>query len=173
MNTSSPDASAIAKLNSMIKGIRIAMLTTQASDGSLRSRPMATQDELFDGDLWFFTNDHTGKTEEIAREEHVALTYAEPKEDRYVSISGRACVVRDREQARRLWKPMLKAWFPGGLDDPSLALLRVNVDVAEYWDSGSSKMVSLFKMAKAALGGSPPKDLGEHEKLEVRGATAK
>ncbi len=46
----------IKKLNNLIKDIRIAMLTTQESDGTLRSRAMGTQQVEFDGDLWFFTS---------------------------------------------------------------------------------------------------------------------
>jgi general stress protein 26 len=37
----------------------------------------------------------------------------------------------------------MKAWFPDGLDDPDLALLRVHVEAAEYWDSPSSTMVHI------------------------------
>ena len=46
----------IEKVRDLIKGIKIAMLTTvNPTDGSLHSRPMATQEAEFDGDLWFFT----------------------------------------------------------------------------------------------------------------------
>jgi general stress protein 26 len=45
----------VEKLAKLIKGIKFAMLTTALPDGSLRSRPMATQNTAFDGTLWFFT----------------------------------------------------------------------------------------------------------------------
>jgi general stress protein 26 len=37
-----------------IKDVRIAMMTTAEADGTMHSRPMATQEKEFDGDLWFF-----------------------------------------------------------------------------------------------------------------------
>jgi general stress protein 26 len=144
---------AIAKLTEFIKDIRIAMLTTQTPEGSLRGRPMATQEAPFDGDLWFFTSAASPKVDEIEEEHHVQLSYASPEDNRYVSVSGRATVVRDRAKAEELWSPAMKAWFPDGLDDPDLALLRVQVEGAEYWDSPSSTMVHIVGLVKAVSTG--------------------
>jgi general stress protein 26 len=156
---------AVAKLSELIKDIRIAMLTTQAPDGSLRGRPMATQDAPFDGELWFFTGAGSPKVDEIEEEHHVHLSYASPEDNRYVSVSGRASVVRDRNKAEELWSPAMKAWFPAGLDDPDIALLRVQVEDAEYWDTPSSKMVHVIGFVKAVATGQRYQP-GENEKLE-------
>jgi len=61
-----------------------------------------------------------------------------------------------------LWSAAAKAWFPGGVDDPDLQLLRVQVQHAEYWDVKESRMVQLFKMAKAVVTGERPRGMGEH-----------
>lgn len=156
---------AIVKLNELIHDIRIAMLTTQTPEGSLRGRPMATQEAPFDGNLWFFTSAESPKVDEIEDEHHVQLSYASPEDNRYVSVSGRATVVRDRAKAQELWSPAMKAWFPGGLDDPDLALLRVHVEAAEYWDSPSSTMVHIVGFVKAVSTGQRYQP-GENEKLE-------
>ena len=74
---------------------------------------------------------------------------------------------KDRAKAEELWNPMVKAWFPGGLDDPHLALIKVTIQSAEYWDSDASKMRQFFEMAKAAFTGDKPKELGEHGKVEL------
>ncbi len=170
MNSSSHpgtnDAS-VTKLRELIQGIRIAMLTTVGPDGALFSRPMATQQLPFDGTLWFFTAADSGKTDDIAHEHHVNVSYSDPSDSRYISVSGLAAVVHDREKARLLWSPIVKAWFPGGVDDPNLALLRVNVQSAEYWDAPQGKMVQLFSIAKAAVTGTTPKNIGEHAKLDL------
>ena len=163
-----PDPEIIRKLSSLIKDIGVAMLTTVAPDGGLRSRPMAAQGGGFEnGEVWFFTADNSGKVSEIEAEHEVNLAYAEPKDQRYVSLSGRARVIRDTERARRLWTPELKAWFPGGPEDKHLALLRVRVHSAEYWDAPSGKMASLLAYAKSKLTGESPAEVGEHEKVLV------
>lgn len=164
---------ALEQLREKIKGIRIAMLTTVDEDGSLRSRPMATQQAEHDGDLWFFTPASSPKVGEVERDHHVNLSYADPDDQRYVSISGTARLVRDRAKAKELWNPMLKAWFPQGLDDPELALLHVQVQKAEYWDSPSGKMVQLAGFLKAVTTGkSYEPSPGENEKIELTGAGA-
>lgn len=158
----------IEKLRDLTKGIRVAMLTTVEEDGSLRSRPMATQEMELDGELWFFTGAGSLKVREVRREQHVNVSYADPDGQRYVSVAGTAQVVHDRAKAAELWNPMLKAWFPGGLDDPDLALLRIRVEKAEYWDSPSSKMVQLAGFVKAVATGKRYEP-GENEKLELAG----
>jgi general stress protein 26 len=163
--TFSSDAKAIDKFQELMKDIRFAMITTVAADGTLRARPMSTLNAPFDGDLWFFTADDASKVDEVMEERHVGVTYAEPEKQKYVSVSGRASIVRDKARAKELWSPAAKAWFPGGVDDPHLALLRVRIESVEYWDSPSSKMVQLYGLAKAIFTGERPKNLGENKKL--------
>ncbi|MFP2906187.1 pyridoxamine 5'-phosphate oxidase family protein [Pyxidicoccus sp. 3LFB2] len=150
----------------LIKGIKVAMMTTVEEDGSLRSRPMWTHDRDFDGELWFFTREHTPKVSEVEHDHHVSLAYSDPSKDRYVSVSGRCRLVLDKDKARELWNPTLKAWFPEGLDDPELALLCVHVERAEYWDTPNSRMVQLAGMVKAALTGETYKP-GDNQKLDM------
>ena len=146
------------------------MLTTVHEDGSLHSRPMATQEPEFDGELWFFTGASSPKVGEVERDHRVNVSYAAPDDNTYVSISGTARLVRDKAKMKELWNPFVKAWFPKGLDDPELALLCVEVDKAEYWDAPSSKMVQLDGLVKATLTGKRPEKVGEHEKLDLEGA---
>lgn len=155
------------RLNDLIKDIRIAMLTTRDEHGGLRSRPMATQKERFDGDLWFFTSEHTGKSGEIQNDQCVNLSYSEPSAQKYVSVSGRAQIVKDREKMEAMWNPFYRAWFPQGLDDPELALLRVSVERAELWDAPPSMVVHVIGAAKAVITGDKgfKDDAAYHAKL--------
>ena len=153
-------------LNEKIKDIKVAMLTTvDPSDGTLRSRPMVTQDVEFDGDLWFFTQASAPKVGE-AQEHQVNLAYASPADNCYVSVAGVAHLVRDRQKIEQFWKPMHSIWFSGGKDDPDLALLKVTVTSAEYWDGPSSKMVQIFQMARSRITGQ--QTLGTNEKLQMK-----
>jgi general stress protein 26 len=165
------ESSDIQKLGKLIKGIKVAMLTTQDDDGTLRSRPMATQQAEFDGMLWFFTQASSHKVDEIDREHNVNLSYADAADNRFVSVSGRARLVREKGKIDELWSPILKAWFPKGKDDPDVALLRVDVEKAEYWDAPSSTLVKLVGFAKAVVTGQPYAP-GENKKLGDLGAHA-
>ena len=154
---------ATEKLKKLIEGIDFCMLTTM-DGGKLRSRPMSTQEFEVDGDLWFFTSDKTHKVDEIKQDSRVNVAYAKPGDNTYVSVSGRGEIVRDRAKVEELWSPILKAWFPDGLDDPTLCLLKVSVEEAEYWDSPSSTIIQLYGFVKALATGKSA-DGGEHEKI--------
>lgn len=166
MNNQPMRAEAIEKLGELIEDINIAMLTTIEADGSLRSRPMATQQIEFDGDLWFFVGASSPKAQEIRGDPRVNISYAQPDDQRYVSVSGTAELVRDRRKIEQLWNPLYKAWFEKGLDDPDLALLKVRVEQAEYWDAPSSKFVALAGFVKAIATGKRA-EIGENAKLDL------
>jgi general stress protein 26 len=150
----------------LVKDIKMAMLTTVDSDGSLRSRPMATQELEFDGDLWFFTEASSPKVKDIGRNSHVSVSYANPDKQRYVVASGDAQLVRDKAKMQELWSPILKVWFPKGLEDPDLALIKVRVNDAEYWESSSNPVGRLIDFVKAVATGDERK-MGDNRKLEL------
>ena len=142
------------------------MLTTVDEGGDLHSRPMATQETEFDGTLWFFTRADSPKVGEIDREHRVNVSYADAHKQHYVSLSGNARLVRDPAKNKELWNPLYRAWFPDGLDDPALALLRVDVERAEYWDAPSAKVVQIVGFLKALATGEVYEP-GKHEKVKI------
>jgi general stress protein 26 len=162
----------LQKVGDLIKDIKMAMLTTEAEDGVLRSRPMATQNSSFDGTLWFFTSASSGKVGELDWNPEVNLSYAEPSDTKYVSVSGNGEIVRDRAKMQELWSDIYKAWFPQGLNDPDVCLLKVEVSAAEYWEAKSGKMVQLFGYIKALATGERAQG-GEHGTMDLQSESAK
>jgi general stress protein 26 len=154
------------KLWDLIKDIEMAMLTTEDEQGKLRSRPMATIEPDDSGEIWFFTRASSHKVSEVEHDARVCVTYAEPSKQDYVSLSGRAKLVRDKAQIKAHWTEGLRTWFPKGQDDPDIAILEVRVEMAEYWDAPSSTMVHAYGYVKAVATGKPPSP-GENEKVRL------
>jgi general stress protein 26 len=154
----------------MIKDIKFAMFTTRHGNGHLHARPMTTRNQRVDEDdsLWFFMSRSGEPVADIEAEPNVNVVYADPGADSYVSVSGTARVVDNIAKAEQLWNKFNAAWFPGGVTDPDLALVQVQITHANYWDVKSSKLVQLFAMAKAAFTGEPPKDLGTQGEVRMR-----
>ena len=168
VNVEKPHNEDIKKLNELIKDIETAMLVTADTDGTLRSRPMGTQQIESDGDLWFFTGKNSGKTHAIEHDQHVNISYSSPKDNRYVSVSGRAEIIDDKKKIEELWNPMLKAWFPEGIEDPNITLIKVNVEQAEFWDIKSSTMIQLAGFVKAIFSGKQIQpDKSQHDKINL------
>ncbi len=140
-------------VDSMLKVIKAGMLTTKNAEKELCSRPMMLQQfDLGAGDLWFFTGKQTGKVFDIEKDARVNVAFASPGSSSFVSVNGSAEVLQDKAKAKELWTPALKAWFPEGLEDPNLVLLKVSISSVEYWDS-SSTFVQIVGFAKSVLTG--------------------
>lgn len=154
----------------LIKDIRFAMFTTRhPANGHLHSRPMTTQNKRLDEDdrLWFFMSRSGDSVEDLAREPVVNVSYADPGADAYVSVTGQAVVSQDRAKAHELWNKMTEAWFPGGVDDPDVALVEVQISHAHFWNVKENKLTQLYKIAKAAATGKPPTDMGESREVRM------
>jgi general stress protein 26 len=127
----------------LVKDIPFAMFTTVTAGGWLRSRPMVAAENAFDGSLWFFTRTSSAVAQEIAGNAAVNVTYVSAPEDRFVSVSGTAAVVRDVERAGTMWSPAYNQWFAGGPGDPELSLIRIDVARVEFWDRKAGRMREL------------------------------
>jgi general stress protein 26 len=152
----------------LIRDIKFGMLTHRHGNGMLHSFPLTTQNKSIDegAALYFFISRKSELLQSLQQDSNVNVSYTDPGDDRYVSVSGRAAISEDAAKKEALFSAIVKAWFPGGVTDPDLALLEVGISHAEYWDVKESKMVQLAKMATAAVTGERPA-LGEHKEVRV------
>ncbi len=100
----------------------------------------------------------------MAADKEVHLTYAHPGKESYMDVWGSAKIVTDKQQIKDKWSPIIKAWFPDGVDDPNIALLKIKPNQCYYWDAETGKMVQFLKMAAAAITGKRLAD-GKEGKL--------
>lgn len=152
-------------IGEIIEAATICMLTTYNSSGGLCSRPMHVLEVDTNGNIWFFTSTNSHVVSEVRNNHQVHLTFSASK-DKFVSASGNAFEVFDREHMSELWSPMLKAWFPQGLDAADLILLRVELEDVEYWDSPSSPVIKVAGFFKSMVSHEPYKS-GHHEKVNL------
>ena len=152
----------------MIKDIRFGMLTHRHPDGSLHAHPLTTQDKSLgeDGLLHFFVSRQTELGQRLRQDGNVNIAYVDPAKDVYVSLAAHATVKEDEALRKRLFNALDKAWFPGGVDDPNLELVEVQIRHAEYWNAKESKLTQLLKIATAAATHQQA-HVGEHRELHV------
>ena len=159
-----PDA--VAEFKRLVDGITVVMMTTVAIDDLFRSRPMLLECVEPDGSLTFLTHLSSQKVEELERDPRVNAAFVGDRGDRYVSASGAARVTRDGARIQELWNPTYRAWFPGGPEDPDIAVLTVDVQRVEYWDVPSSRLVRLWGVVRAFATGTPA-EAGDHRTIEL------
>ncbi len=153
----------------LIKDIKFGMFTHRNAHGVLHGHPLTTQNKSVDENskLYFFIPRDSEIASAVLADPQVCVTYTDPGADSYVSVSGEARIEDNQAKKNELFSDMAKAWFPGGPTDRNLALLTVRLRHAEYWETDDGKMVQLFKIAKAAITGDAPPDLGEHKKVRM------
>jgi len=161
MDIQGQESRALDKVAELVGEIKFAMLTTQGDQGELHSRPMTTLQIDSDGCLWFFTAAHSHIMDEVDGHARVNLAYARIDKQDYLSVTGTAQIVRDRGKMQELWTPWLTPWFPEGLDDPELVLLKVRMEEADYWAAPGSAVKRLYGLVKGILTRNP-NALGEH-----------
>lgn len=155
----------IREMAAVMKDVKFAMLTVGTGEGHLKAHPMTTQQTEFDGDVWFIGGRDTEQVQCMAARPEVNVSYADHAKGAYVSIGGTAQLVEDRAKLEQLWSDAYKAYFPGGIDDPSVQLIKIEARGGEYWGS-DGKLKNMFAQAKAALTGKPASDLGTNETVE-------
>jgi len=155
----------IAILKDKIDEVRICLFTTVDAKGAFSSRPMATAKVEDDGSIWFFSNEYSLKSAEISKENEVTLGYSSPSNNTYITVNGKAELVDDQVRKEAYFSPAVKAWFPDGVEDPRLILIKVTPVSAEYWDSSASKMVVVFNILKALVTGNQYEG-GEHDQIK-------
>jgi len=140
-----------AKVRKLIEDSRLAMLTSIDEDGRLVSKPMATQEVEFDGDVYFIAERSSHKVRNITRDPRVNVAYS--SSSAWVSLSGEAEVLEDADKLSELWNTFTDAWLEGGPENPENVLIKVTAAAAEYWDTPNSKVVQVVNLVKAKVTG--------------------
>jgi general stress protein 26 len=162
---SQSDPGDLAKLDELIRDIRVALLTTVDRDGGFHTRPIQTLNVEVDRTLWFFTDWSSPKVDELHHDVRVNLGYADPAKNVYVAVTGSASLFRDAEKAKQLWSIEQRAYYPDGPQDERLALLRVHIERAEYWIA-PGRTSYIVAAVKAAVTGTPAGIVGENRKID-------
>ena len=127
----------IEDISATMREIDICMLTTKTASGDLESRPMTNNSQVdYDGDSYFFAYDDCTAAREIETDPRVDLSYIHAPligKSTYISVTGEAELIRDREQMKKHWVKELNVWFKQGLDTPGLVMIKVQASRLKYW----------------------------------------
>jgi len=146
---------ALLKIRELLKPFRSVMMVTTNLNGDLHSRPMGIQGEAseFHGTLWFFTDRHCRKVEEIQANGAISLIFQSDADSVYLHLYGNAAMDDDRARMKLLYTPILRTWFPGGEDDPNMTLIRFDLERGNFWDSPGGMLQVLAAFTKAVVTG--------------------
>jgi general stress protein 26 len=144
---------AVDKLKSLVKSAKVCMFQTIPGNAPFNLRPMSPVEIDDMGHIWFFSNRNSEKNKDIKANPQVQLIFSNMQDSEFLSVYGNAQIIRDRQKFEELWTPLVKAWFPNGIDDPDLTLINVKPLSAHYWDTKDGKMISMLKTAASFITG--------------------
>lgn len=146
----------------IVQEIQICMMVTQ-SGGQVHARPMRGRAVADENVIWFLTEKSSPKADEAQDDPMVCLTYADTKQNSYVSLSGSVEVIADQAQMEAVWNENLTGYFGRPLDDRAV-LLRFTPEKGEYWDGPGNPLIIAIKFVEAAVTGKRP-DIGDNDKI--------
>jgi len=162
----SDTAADIDRVWALISDIPVAMVVTHEGQGQhMRARPMAMRPARAEGAIYFLTDVDAPKAEEIRSNESICLALADNKSQKYVSITGHAELIDDRDRVGEIWSVYDKAFWPDQ-NDPRIRVLRVTPESAEFWE-GAGMVVTAVKLV-AAIASGERMSVGANEKVELR-----
>lgn len=130
----------LADLASKMRGIDVAILSTKTDGGQIASRPMSNNGDVeYDGDSYYFTFQEARTVRDIERDPDVSLAFSSKPGllgggGFYMSVEGKAQLIRNKAAFEAHWTPDLDLWFGNGVDTPGLVLVKVHAERIKYWD---------------------------------------
>lgn len=133
----------LASLARTMRQLDICMMVTQSGRGSLNSRPMSNnKDVAYKGDSYFFTYENSQKIKDLEQNPWLILNFDDGK-NFYISISGRATLIRNKATFAKHWEDSLNKWFKQGLDTPGIVLIHVKGRRLQYWKRARQGEITL------------------------------
>jgi general stress protein 26 len=155
------------RLWALINEIPVAMVVTHDGRGQdMRARPMAAHAAEDEGAIYFLTDVDSPKASEVEGNDTICLAFADNKTRKYVSVTGRAAMVDDKNRIKQIWSIYDKAFWSDE-NDPRIRLLRVTPESAQFWE-GAGTVVTALKLIAASVSGERP-HLGKNEKIGFDG----
>lgn len=128
------------------------------------SEPLTAQLDPDQVDTLFF---FVGKDNRIAPGGAAMAQFVSKGHDYFACMAGHVHIDNDAAMIDKLWNNQVEAWFPGGKQDPNLALARFDIDSAELWETD----ISLTGKVKMLFGGTiRPEESGSHAKVATTAA---
>ena len=133
----------LSDISSKMRKLDICMMTTQSIDGSLTSRPMSNnRDVEYDGESFFFSLEDSEAVTEIKEKAVINLAF-QGDHKLYISISGNAEIITDKDILQKHWVDELDRWFEDGINTPGIVLIHVKATHIKYWHKQEESEIHL------------------------------
>lgn len=140
----SENGNAVKQIKHIAESAGVCMFETIQPEPPFSVRPMSPVKVNDAAVLWFFSAGNSKKNKEILIDSHVQLLFSNPGKNEYLSIYGTAQIITDKKTIEEMWSPIATVWFPAGVNDPDISLIKVTPESSYYWNSEHNKMTAVI-----------------------------
>lgn len=131
------------------------------TDNEEPAEPMRAQlDKEADSEFWFYTT----KSNRAASGGKAMVHFSSKGHDIFACIRGTIVEETRQEIIDKYWSNAVEAWYEEGKDDPSLKMLRFELDDAEIWEADPG-LKGMFKLMTGK--DINEKEMGEHDRVNL------
>jgi general stress protein 26 len=133
----------LKEVSKKMKNLDLCMMTTVTKNGMTAARPMSNNGDVdYDGNSYFFTWNKSQLVKDLKKDSHVSLSFNGAKK-LFVSVSGKAKIIKDQSKMEPHWVPDLEKWFENGIETPGLVMIQVKAKHIKYWQGEEEGEVKL------------------------------
>lgn len=156
---------AIEKITDIATDVDFCMFATNLSIQPISAVPMSTKKVDERGNIWFLSTKDSEHNANIVQDDNTQLLYSGTSSMKFLSVYGYSEIVYDREIIKDLYSNADNAWFDGD-EDPNITAIKFVPQEAAYWSNDDNKLITLFKLARAAVTGEN-QDIGSSGQMKV------
>lgn len=124
----------LKKIAKKMRKLDLCMMTTITTGGMTASRPMSNNGDVeYDGHSYFFTWAKSHLVKDLKKNKHVNLSFVGKKKT-YISVSGTAKLITDKNLMKDHWTKDLDVWFEDGIETPGVTMIDVAAKRIKFWE---------------------------------------
>jgi general stress protein 26 len=106
------------------------------------SRPMSNNRNVeYNGENYFFSYSDNDVCREIQKDPAVSLSFSVPGEMIFISVGGKAELLHDRELMKKYWDDELEQYFPDGINQEGIVLIKVKAELITLWEGNEESFI--------------------------------
>ena len=130
-------------ISSKMRKLDLCMMNTRGSRGVFNCRPMSNNGDVeYDGNSYFFTFENSNKVKEIKKDANVSLNFT-AKKDLFITVTGKARLIRSKPVMAEHWVPSLAQWFKKGVDTAGIVMVVVKANTIKYWQNMDQGVINV------------------------------
>ncbi len=166
-NVDSVETEEFEKILLKMKDIQVSFLNTQFEDGVITRPMIARFDEADRTAMYFISGGEGSQVDAMLNDKMVSVSMSDKSQKIYIVIKGKCTLTKSKAKIKLFWNSMTDLWFPKGLENSDVSLIKMDFDTLECWDSSGNLIIKAIDMLVAKINKRPP-EFGTKSTIHIK-----